>query len=36
MKKILLGVTGVRAEMRRGKMPQPFVTDPAAWKIKLA
>ena len=36
MKKILLGVTGVRAKMRRGKMPQPFVTHMAAWKIKPA
>ena len=36
MEKILLGVTGVRAEMRRGKMPQPFVTDPAARKIEFA
>ena len=36
MKKILLGVTGVRAEMRRGKMPQPFVTDPASREIEFA
>ena len=36
MKKILLGVAGVRPEMGRGKMPQPFVTDPAAWEIKFA
>ena len=35
MKKILLGVTGVRPEMRRGKMTQPFVTDPAAREIKF-
>ena len=36
MKKILLGVTGVRPEMGRGKMPQPFVTDPAAREIEFA
>ena len=36
MKKILLGVAGVRPEMRRGKMPQPFVTDPAAREIEFA
>ena len=36
MKKILLGVAGVRAEMSRSKMTQPFVTDPAAWEIEFA
>jgi len=36
MKKILLGVAGVKPEMGCGKMPQPSVTDPAALKIKLA
>lgn len=36
MKKILLGVTGVRPEMGCGKMTQPFVADPSAWKIKFA
>ena len=36
MKKVLLGVTGVRAEMGRGKMLKPFGADVAAWKIKFA
>ena len=36
MEKILLGVTGVRPEMGRGKMPEPFVTDLAAWEIEFA
>ena len=36
MEKILLGVTGVRTEMRRGKMQQPFGADAAAWEIKFA
>ena len=36
MKKILLGVTGVRAEMRRGKVTQTFFRHASAWKIKLA
>ena len=36
MKKILLRVTGVRAEMRRGKALKPFGADAAAWEIKFA
>ena len=36
MKKILLRVTGVRAEMRRGKVLKPFGADAAAWEIKFA
>ena len=36
MKKILLGVTGVRAEMRRGKVLKPFGTDAAAREIQFA
>ncbi len=36
MKKVLLGVTGVQPEMGCGKMPQPFVTDPAAREIQFA
>ena len=35
MEKILLGVTGVRPEMRRGKMTQFLFADAAARKIKL-
>ena len=35
MEKILLGVTGVRPEMRRGKMAQPFFADPAARENKV-
>jgi hypothetical protein len=33
MKKILLGITGVRPEMRRGKVLKPFGTDAAAREI---
>src|SRR5208283_415984 len=33
MEKILLGVAGVWPEMGHGKMPEPFVADPAAWEI---
>ena len=36
MEKILLGVTGMRAEMGCGKMLKPFGADVAAWKIKFA
>ncbi len=36
MKKILLGVTGVWAEMSRGKILKPFGTDAAAREIKFA
>ena len=36
MKKILLCVTGMRPEMRRGKVLKPFGADAAAWKIKFA
>ena len=35
MKKILLRVTGVRPEMRRGKVPKPFFRHAAAWKIEF-
>ena len=35
MKQVLLGVTGVRAEMGRCKMVQPLFTRPAARKIKF-
>jgi len=35
MKKILLGVTGVRPEMRRGEMAQPLFACASARKIKL-
>lgn len=34
MKKILLRETGVRAEMRRGKMTQAFFAGATSWKIK--
>jgi len=36
MKKVLLRVSGLRPEMRRGKVLKPFGTDAAARKIKLA
>jgi hypothetical protein len=36
MKKILLGVTGVRSEMRCRKVLKPFGTDAAAWEIEFA
>ena len=36
MKKILLGVTGMRPEMGRGKVLKPFGIDAAAWKIQFA
>ena len=36
MEKILLGVTGVRPEMRGGKMAQPLFARAAARKIKFA
>ena len=36
MKKILLGVTGVRAEMRGGKLTQSLCRHPPARKIKLS
>ena len=36
MKKVLLRVSGMRPEMRRGKVLKPFGTDAAARKIKLA
>ncbi len=35
MKKILLGVAGVRPEMRRGKMPESFVAHSSSWKIQF-
>ena len=35
MKEVLLRVAGVRPEMRRGKVPKPFVANPAAREIEF-